>query len=127
MGVAHLGGNGPLPVVLPRNSSPKTETVADAVDPAVLPEARKELPDPAKGVANGLKVERILARWDQNKDGVLTMDDFGKQRDRDKDGVLTAADFGPRWGAGILAALLKLQEAPASDKASPPPAKPPPT
>lgn len=118
MGVAHLGGNGPLPVVLPRNSSPKTEAVAGAVDPAAPPEAGKQLPDPAKGVAKGLTTERILARWDRNHDGVLTADDFGKHRDRDKDGVLTAADFGPRWGAGILAALLKLQEAPSSDTGS---------
>jgi hypothetical protein len=101
MGISHVGGHRPLPIVPQQVSAPKPEAPTTDLDRSPLPETRKDLPSQAKGAANGHSIDKVFAKWD--KDG---------------DGKITAAEAGPRFGHGILGQLLKLQEA------APPPAPP---
>lgn len=97
MSVSHVGGRPVLPVVPQQQSAPKSQAPADGaateLDRNLLPETRKTLPAQAKGAAHGLSVQKFFDKWDQ-----------------DGDGKITTAEAGPRFGRGVLAELLKLQE-----------------
>jgi hypothetical protein len=111
MSVPHVGGRPTLPVVSQQQSAPKThgQTAAGAtlLDRTLLPDTRKVLPEQAKGAAHGLSVQKFFDKWDS-----------------DSDGTITAAEAGPRFGHGVLAELLKLQESSSAGATDPADAQP---
>jgi hypothetical protein len=109
MGISPVGASHAHGHVSKANSAAKLAVPEGGISLEGLPETRKNLPEHAKGLARGHSTQKFLdkvARLDADGDGKISQTELGASK----------------FGRGVMAMLLKLQEM----IVQPPPPPPPP-